>query len=384
VTLLLITSGCGDKPADAPRGTAIDTLPNGRRIVSNTAPTWSTRTAWRLEEDLRIGPASDGSAAFGDIRGLLVDTAGRIYAYDQRDKQVRVFLPSGKFSHAIGRLGKGPGELQSVTQMAMGPGDVLWIVDYFLGRYSAFDSHGQLLKTYARKLSGVYDGGQLGNLFIQGGRFLDWGSGNQRLQGKAHYAYRPILLDSTFTPQDSSSPQIDFPMPMTEGGAPQVFFVPDLMIYAGLDGTAWFGSGDEYKIHRRTLTGDTLLTFSLRAVPADITEADRRWIRDTLKSHPRYLSGLPKAKPLVHGLFGDNAGHVFVFVEESGVPLGTAIDVFEETGIYLGRLSLPHRVPFYKYRTATFAFATDEHIYLLGHSDTDVPFVSRLKILKAQ
>src|SRR5687767_3745851 len=93
-TLLLMTSGCKDAQPER-ESTVIDTLPNGRRIVSNTAPTWSAPTAWRLEEDLRIGPASDGPASFNQIQRLLVDSAGRIYMYDEKAIEIRVFLPSG-------------------------------------------------------------------------------------------------------------------------------------------------------------------------------------------------------------------------------------------------------------------------------------------------
>jgi hypothetical protein len=270
--------------------------------------------------------------------------------------------------------------------MAMGPGDTLWILDHRLERYSAFDSQGKVLKTYLRTVRGSYEWQSLGSLIVQEGRFLDWGMGETEMRGKRYDAYRPILLSSDFTPRDSF-PQVDFPVTALEGGGPQVYFAPFLSIYATPDGTVWFAGGDEYKIHRRSLKGDTLLTVSLKASPAEITEADQQLIQsqgESPSSAARHLSGLSKGKPLIHGLFSDNAGHLFVFVQERGVPVGTALDVFEETGIYLGRLTLPHRVPFNALYTRTSAFATRTHIYVLGHSEADEPFVSRLKIVKGQ
>ena len=51
-----------------------------------------------------------------------------------------------------------------------------------------------------------------------------------------------------------------------------------------------------------------------------------------------YLRALPERKPVIINIFVDGAGHVFVVPETSRVDAGTAIDVFREDGVFLGRV----------------------------------------------
>lgn len=50
-----------------------------------------------------------------------IDRTGRIYAVDADQHQVRIFDASGTFVRAVGREGKGPGELQNPFAIALGP-----------------------------------------------------------------------------------------------------------------------------------------------------------------------------------------------------------------------------------------------------------------------
>ena len=85
--------------------------------------------------------------------------------------------------------------------------------------------------------------------------------------------------------------------------------------------------------------------------PAAVDEADRDEVRAPFERRPNpalmgdYLRALPENKPVIAGLFVDGAGHVFVVPETSRGDAGTAIDVFREDGVFLGRFEPSRMAP---------------------------------------
>jgi dienelactone hydrolase len=146
----------------------------------------------------------------------------------------------------------------------------------------------------------------------------------------------------------------------------------------------WFAHSRDYRVFRRELEGDTTLVFSLPAVAADVTAEDRQAVRERFSSRPEaaagYLESLASTKPVVRGLFTDDAGHVYVVPELVDVPAGTALDVFRDTGEYLGRLELP--VAMHVPASGPLAAATRDHLYYLVADELDVPRLTRLRIVR--
>jgi 6-bladed beta-propeller len=96
---------------------------------------------WTVRQLLSIGP--DSSAAdtgvFGSIGGVTADAQGRIYVLDQQAQQVRVFAPDGKLVRALGRPGKGPGELSRFANGLLVAHDgSVWVPDYAQARINAY------------------------------------------------------------------------------------------------------------------------------------------------------------------------------------------------------------------------------------------------------
>jgi hypothetical protein len=89
---------------------------------------------------------------------------------------------------------------------------------------------------------------------------------------------------------------------------------------------------------------------------------------------------MPRTKPVIRGVFGDNAGHVYVVPELAGVRAGTVLDVFRDTGEYLGRMDLP--VAMHVPRSGPLASATRDHLYYLVADEFDVPRLSRFRIIR--
>lgn len=390
----LAAAGCSDTKADGAASARVATLWGERVEVTNTGvSSWTQETAWRVEEDLRLGtsgldtPGGDDPERFGEIGSILSDSRGMIYVLDLISQEIRVFHPAGTFSHTIGRKGPGPGELSYATGMAFGPGDTLWVMDVQEGRYSAFAPDGTFLRSHPRRIQGYVPSS---GTFLSDGRYVDWGLAFPEERFGPRVVYQPIRLARGFEPSDSLSP-LEFTYEMLPSGrAPQMFF-SGLAVAVDRSGNVWFANTHEYRIHRRSLEGDTTLAFSLPARAAPLGEAEREYVRTTLARLPallsEYLDALPQTKPIVRRILPDQAGHIFVLADVAGESAGTVVDVFRESGEYLGRLTLPTPValvPLAPLRRVPVVHATAEHLLVVIKDELDVLYVSRLRIVKGR
>ena len=92
-----------------------------------------------------------------------------------------------------------------------------------------------------------------------------------------------------------------------------------------------------------------------------------------------YLRSLPAKKPIISHISLDGAGHVFVFPETSRVEEGTAIDVFREDGVFVGRLAVPGEVNL-TVLTKSKVYAAPDYFLFAGEDDAGTPYVSRVRI----
>lgn len=383
--LALFAAGCHQSSDGRSQA---EVLPSGLvRVTNSGEPGWTSETAWRLEEDLRLGNVGgEGPEQFSRIGAILADSEGYIYVLDLFSQEIRVFQPDGTFSHVVGGRGEGPGEFRDASAMMIGPGDTLWVIDpHRLSRYSAFDRNGGFLRSHTRRIQGyAFDGG-----FTPEGRLIDWGltfpdEGPDVVAG-ARIVYRPMVLSADFEKIDSL-PSLEFTQQMVAGGTlPQLYFAERLVAYQDRRGSLWFARSGEYRIFRRSLEGDTTVVLSLAVEPAPVQETDRMEVKTRFRDRPEladaYLEGLPATKPVIHRIFGDGAGHVFVVPEIAGFAAGTVLDVFREDGEYLGRTNLPTPIgrvgPF---RSLAPVYAAGDYIYCVVADENDVHYLSRLKI----
>lgn len=119
--------------------------------------------ALELERRLTLGPALPGGEFMLHTR-LARDSAQRIYAAPVAARGVVArFRPDGSMDKLIGSFGGGPGELDEVRSIQIGPGDSLLILDHS-NRISVFDSSGAYARTILPDVTvmGItYAGGQL-------------------------------------------------------------------------------------------------------------------------------------------------------------------------------------------------------------------------------
>lgn len=96
---------------------------------------------WRGSPALTIGGASvtDEASTFGNIVGITVDAAGRVFIADGQDQQIRVFSSTGAFVAKIGRTGAGPIEFNGLGSIAFAADGMLWVRDERNGRFQVLD-----------------------------------------------------------------------------------------------------------------------------------------------------------------------------------------------------------------------------------------------------
>lgn len=316
---------------------------------------------------------------------VVSDSRGMIYVLDLFYQHIQVFHPTGAFSHTIGGEGVGPGEFSAARAISIGPGDTLRVVDDGAVRYSSFAPDGTFRESHPRRIVGFYSSAT--PTFLSDGRYVDWGIFFPDGRSGPRTVIWPIQFGPGFAGPDSLRPLQHTSKMLPSGRRPEYYFSGALSIAIDRRGNIWFAHTQEYRIYRRSLEGDTTLVFSLPADPPPLGDAEREYVRTSFARSPdllsEYLRALPRAKPIVHRIVPDNAGHIFVFVDVAGVPAGTAVDVFRENGHYMGRMTLPTAVPLFPTsRDSPVVHATPEHLFVVVEDDLDVPYVSRLKIVK--
>jgi len=86
-----------------------------------------------LEEEWRQG-GEDDDVLFGVVSQLVQDDEGNIYLLDGQLSEVQVFSSGGEYLRTIGREGEGPGEFRNASDMYLGPGGILGVLQIFPGK----------------------------------------------------------------------------------------------------------------------------------------------------------------------------------------------------------------------------------------------------------
>ncbi len=102
----------------------------------------------KLKADLTIGiEDGDENLIFASVSRIDLDTDGRIYLLDSKDKMVRIFESSGKFLSAFSiPAGQGPAELTQINAMAVSPNGLIFLNE--MRKVVVFDRHGKFIRYF--------------------------------------------------------------------------------------------------------------------------------------------------------------------------------------------------------------------------------------------
>lgn len=382
----LAAAACSGDSSDLVGGSAarVDTLDSGRIHVTNHAPLWTPETAWTLTEEWRLGCVEGcGPELFTDVSYLITDEDELLYVLDWISQEIRVFSPEGAHIRTMGGEGGGPGELERASGLDWAPDGRLWV--WGSTRYTVLEPDGTEVARHLRPgIRGVaypWMGG-----FAPDGRYIDFGFDMEQAgvlseefpvpttTGAA--TLYPIAMSANGRPD--SLPTLEFTIPVTDDGV-RMQGAGGLVGILDQEGDFWFALPADYTVYRRALTGDTVSSFSLPVDPIPLPEAE---IDSVIAARPP--GAMPTLEPedflpvrqVVSNILTDPAGHVYVFPQEVGVPQGSAVDVFERSGVYLGRMAFPETI----LTDAPSPHITNNHIYAVVEDELGIQYVARYRI----
>jgi hypothetical protein len=251
--------------------------------------------------------------------------------------------------------------------------------------YTVFASDGSFLFVHPMHLRPM---GRTWEAFVDSaGRLLDWSlllpyhfEGARAVWSEesspgSRYEFIPILTTPGAAKRDtlpSLFQQVDY----LEGGMAPKPFSTMLIVHTDFRGRTWFANSKEYRISSRKPEGDTTLVFVLPAIPEPVTEEEK------LRVSTGYMQGrripmdqILDEKPIVEAITSDRRGHILVFPNLQTVPVGTAVDVFSDSGVFVGRVHLPIKVELRPAPIFRFPF-----LYAVTKDEFDVEYVVRLRL----
>lgn len=339
-----------------------------------------------LVEDFRIGGADSGKASFTDVQALKFDAHGQVWLVDRQAPEIRIFSGRGEYVRTIGRAGQGPGEIEATNGFGFGPGGLVWVPDYRLGRYSLFDTTGRFISSrpdLIRSYGYSWDGG-----IDAQGRLYDRISVRTDTSSRAALRRFPdtslARIDTLPYPSCATSPRPTYRLNAKNG-----YTVMSVPYYANEVG-AFDGAGNYWCSNGSTPGavllavdgGDTLATITYDRPRLPVTQGARdsaitriSALADSMGADKPDFTLIPEFQPAVIGVKVDDSGRVWLRVPH---PTETRFDLFDRTGKRIGEVAIPFKISPY----AAMAFRGDTVLAIVLDED-DVPTIRRLHLASA-
>jgi hypothetical protein len=149
VGAVLTAAACAESQAGSGWTATVDTLPNGAVHVVNTPPVSDEVPPWQLEEELRIGSVDgEGPTTFGELKALVVDSAGRIVVLESQAQEIRSFDRNGRHLATFGGKGGGPGEFENAFGLMQTSDGLFYVPDQRNARMSVLSPDSGFLRSY--------------------------------------------------------------------------------------------------------------------------------------------------------------------------------------------------------------------------------------------
>lgn len=394
----LVLAACGEQGNGGWRGTVRDSA--GVVVVSNTGPgVWADGRGWTVRQELRIGTAADDPQyRFGQIAGMDVDAEGRIYVMDQQARQVRVFDAEGRFQHALGQPGSGPGELsQTAGPVFVAPDGAVLVPDLMqqrIIRYSATgEPEGSSPMPMAEGIPMRWMKSADGTLIQQAVTLAL--PNRPDIQPRNLVVRRGadgVILDTLLELPLGQSIELG------DGEPRLTVFAPEPMWAVAPDGGVVAGLNSEYRLRVHSPDGAVRRIIERAGERTPLSDADREAFRHALRHAWRHAGmpaqaleivsqslGFAEHYPAYASLFGGPDGTLWVqrvrtpeSVREHGGSLdvqdigGPAWDVFDNEGRYLGVVRMPGRFTPMLFR--------EDRVYGVLRDEMDVQYVARMAL----
>jgi hypothetical protein len=327
----------------------------GDRSSETADGAWRAGREWKLVKEAQIGAAdAEGPAMFSSIVGVLVDPLDRVWVADGQQQEVRVFDARGRHVRTVGKKGGGPEEFGMIAGMDWGPDGNLWVVDGGNSRFAVWDTAGRLVTTHPRQSNMLmipWNGGwdAQGNLYDVGGSVMD--AGEKLVRSGADLQPRDTFSIPAF--------EGEFWEVVNEGGRGgrrggrsimrmTVPFTGGQEWRVDPRGNVWIARTQQYRLERHPFAGGAPdLVVERPTQPVKVADEDRQRALgrfDDFKERGGRIdeSRIPDTYPALNSFFFADDGHMWVFPQLG--PDRPALDVFDPSGRFLGRVTPPGRV----------------------------------------
>ena len=308
----------------------------------------------------------------GEISGLAIDDAGRVYISDFQDPRIVVFGPDGRHLATIGRKGKGPGEFTAPTGPVIARDGSLWVRNMSEFAHFVVDPKTRMPTRFDRAVTGPALApwrSKVPSFIDRANRFYfprsHGGAGGLAHNSYERYTLDGKLLDSLSVPLYSTTRGSTASMQTSARGGrmiPGLNIVPfhPVPVWAVTPtGALISGPADKYELKEAGPDGRTIrtVTRTVRAtpIPAVVRAESLRALKRRIDTLPVPISSLhgvsdevralrlPNNFPFYRSLSVDpGSGDVWVWrwTTVSG-PARSHVDVFSAAGRYVRTVVLP-------------------------------------------
>lgn len=320
---------------------------------------------------MTIGGARDTRPAytFGAVRGLALDTGGRVFVADDAGQTVRVYSARGEYERAIGdTAGVMTGATSGATAgwspsgLAFDAAGRLWLRDLRRNRFEMWDvapRAGVLLRAFPASWVDFDPFDRV--TWDDAGRVIERRLA-PRVSGRTWTSIR-VSLDSNGSvvasdtsptaPEDSL---IVWRIPDASGFEFRINseFAAERLEAFGGRGMAAYAMSSNYAVSLVDARGKrvALLQRAVRALPVSTEERERvaAWMRDVAKQRRHALTDAeiaavtPTVKPVIAGLWFDADGRLWVSRTVAPSAAMREADVYDATGAWVAVLQWPRAV----------------------------------------
>jgi hypothetical protein len=277
---------------------------------------------------------ADDEDALGFVGDAAIGRDGSIFVADFQARSIHRFDPTGKHVATIGRQGRGPGEFDAISAMAVS-GDTVFAWDEIIFRISAFDPDGTLLmagRVEPRRQSGwptsvtrLADG----TWFYLDQEIVGLSDAGVEIDDDMIRAEARLVRWSPHT--DQWTPVATFPgmqasISRSESGEPSLATAPfpRRPLWApDRTGGYWYADNGAYIVTRFGAAGDTLGRIVVGMQGPPVTDADRnafitadgRREPSSPEARRRAQLPIPERKPVLRELLTSQQGDLWVGVD---------------------------------------------------------------------
>ena len=289
-------------------------------------------TLFSLKKVLTIDTENNETAEMGltDIRYFDIDSEGKIFIANPKAKEHYVFIinKDGSLISEFGSQGQGPGELQSLLELAISDQDEIFITDR--GKVLMFSNSGQFIKDLRidSEYQKVIPLNQDRNLVIA-----------VKLNEDLSQSFQVILCSSGFEELkilDSSKIE-------SFKKATKVNIIPTLLYWEKSDSYIYTGSTDAYEIRVFDFEGTLLRSIEKEYEPVLLSDGDREKYEKNLERYPpdiRESFFIPDAFPPFRDIAALGDKWLFVQTYEEPSETSSLYDIFDANGKFLNRTEL--------------------------------------------